>query len=110
MSDRERRLGLNEALFREVNEKLRVVNEAFAPITDTFDIICECGHKTCDERLSIPPETYEEVRDDPLLFLIVRGHEIPDVEDVVRETESYAVVRKHSGNPAQVAVLTDPRS
>ena len=110
MSDRERRLGLNEALFREVNEKLRVVNEAFAPITDTLDIICECGHPTCDERLSIPPEAYEEVRADPLRFLIVRGHEIPDVEDVVRETESYAVVRKHPGDPAQVAVTTDPRS
>ena len=110
MSDRERRLGLNEALFRDVNEKLRVVNEAFAPITDTFDIICECGHMTCDERLSIPPRAYEDVRADPLLFLIVRGHEIPDVEDVVRETDTYAVVRKHPGDPAQVAITTDPRS
>ena len=110
MSDRERRLGLNEALFRDVNEKLRAVNEAFAAITDTFDIICECGHATCDERLSVPPETYEDVRADPVLFLVVRGHEIPDVEDVVRETDSYMVVRKHPGDPARVAVTTDPRS
>ena len=110
MSDRERRLGLNEALFRDVNEKLRAVNEAFAPITDTFDIICECGNSKCDERLSIPPAAYEGVRADPLLFVIVRGHEIPDVEDVVRETETYAVVRKHPGDPALVATTTDPRS
>jgi hypothetical protein len=110
LSDRERRLGLNEALFRDVNEKLRAVNEAFAPITDTFDIICECGSTTCDERLSIPPAAYEGVRADPLLFVIKRGHEIPDVEDVVRETETYAVVRKHPGDPAQVAMTTDPRS
>lgn len=110
MSDRERRIGLNEALFREVNEKLRAVNEAFAPITDTFDVVCECGHTTCEERLSIPPETYEEVRADPVLFIIVPGHEIPDVEDVVLEVESHSVVRKRPGDPALVAEATDPRS
>lgn len=93
-----------------MNEKLRVVNAAFARSTDTFEVICECGHTTCEERLSIPPEAYEHVRADPLLFVIVRGHEIPDVEDVVLEAESHSVVRKHPGDPAQVAVTTDPRS
>ncbi len=55
MSERERRIGLNEAVYREVNEKLRAVNEAFATITDSFEIMCECGHATCDERFSIAP-------------------------------------------------------
>jgi hypothetical protein len=110
VSVRERRIGLNEAVYREVNEKLRAVNEVFATITDTFEIMCECGHATCDERFSIAPDAYEELRRDPVLFAIVPGHEIPDVEEVVAETEAYAVVRKRSGDPAKLAVQTDPRS
>ena len=110
MTERERRIGLNEAVYREVNEKLRTVNEVFATITDHFEIMCECGHQTCHERLSITPRAYEELRSDPGLFAIVPGHEIPDVEDVVAETEAYAVVRKHPGDPVKVAAQTDPRS
>ena len=110
MSERERRIGLNEAVYREVNEKLRAVNEVFATITDNFEIMCECGHATCDDRFSIAPGAYEELRRDPVLFAIVPGHEIPDVEDVVASTETYAVVRKRPGDPAQVATQTDPRS
>ena len=110
MSERERRIGLNEAVYREVNEKLRAVNEVFATITDSFEIMCECGYTTCDERFSIAPEAYEELRRDPVLFAVVPGHEIPDVEEVVATNEVYAVVKKRPGEPASVAVRTDPRS
>jgi hypothetical protein len=110
LSERERRIGLNEAVYREVNEKLRAVNEVFATITDNFEIMCECGHSTCDDRISIAPTAYEELRRDPVLFAIVPGHEIPDVEAVISRTEAYAVVRKRAGDPAKVAVQTDPRS
>jgi hypothetical protein len=110
VSERERRIGLNEAVYREVNEKLRAVNEVFATITDSFEIMCECGHATCDDRFSIAPDAYEELRRDPVLFAVVPGHEIPDVEDVLARTEAYAVVRKRPGDPAKVAAQTDPRS
>ena len=38
---------------------------------------------------------YELVRSDPLLFTVVPGHEIPDVEDVVAENQRFHVVREH---------------
>ena len=110
MSERERRIGLNEAVHREVNEKLRVVNEVFATITDTFEIICECGDSSCAARLSITPSAYEELRAEPTLFAVTAGHEIPDVEDVVLTTEQYDVVKKRPGDPAKIATATDPRS
>ena len=34
IDERERRFGLNEALFREVNERLRGLNEAFGEVTN----------------------------------------------------------------------------
>ena len=110
MSDRERRIGLNEAVYREVNEKLREVNEVFATITETFEIVCECGNSRCDHRISITPDDYEDLRADPTLFAVVPGHEIADVEVVVSTNDRYAVVRKRPGEPAEVAVATDPRS
>lgn len=109
MSDRERRIGLNEAVYREVNEKLREVNEVFASITETFEIVCECGDISCDDRISITPSAYEDLRADPTLFAVLPGHEIADVEDVVSTNDVYAVVRKRPGEPAEVAAATDPR-
>jgi hypothetical protein len=109
MSERERKIGLNEAVYREVNERLRELNEVFATITDKFEIVCECGDIGCDDRISITPSGYEDLRADPMLFAIVPGHEMADVEDVVSTTAQYAIVRKRPGEPANVAVATDPR-
>jgi hypothetical protein len=108
--ERARRIGANEALFREVNERFEGLNEAFAAITDTFEITCECGDVSCVERITVPLEEYERIRDDSALFLIVAGHEISDVEDVVERHDGHVVVRKHPGPPREVAERTDPRS
>ena len=108
--DRERRIGMNEALFREVNERIEAVNEAFATVTDSMSIVCECGAQTCVEQILIQHSEYEELRSDRTLFAVVPGHEIPDVEDVVGRREGYDVVRKHGGAPELIAKATDPRS
>ncbi|HXV58085.1 MAG TPA: hypothetical protein VD704_09475 [Gaiellaceae bacterium] len=96
----------NEALFREVNERVRDVSAGRA--TPTTEFLCECGDSECAERIALHDEEYEGVRSDPLLFAVVPGHEIPDVEDVVAADERYLVVRKREGEGA-IARLTDPR-
>lgn len=108
--ERERRVGLNEALFRDINERVKELNETFASFTGTLDILCECGSTDCLERIRIRPAEYEEIRTDATRFAVVPGHEIPDVEEVVEQREGYDVIRKHAGIPAQVAKQTDPRS
>jgi hypothetical protein len=110
VNEHERRIGLNEALYRDVNEKLRSINAAFASITETFEIMCECGHSTCTDRFSIAPSAYEELRADPLLFAVAPGHETGEVEQVVSVTDLYEIVRKRPGDPASIASATDPRS
>ena len=100
MSDeRGRQIGANEALFRAVNEQI-----------ERLDVVCECGDLDCAERIPIPISDYEEVRADSVLFLVKPGHQKPDIEEVVSEAPGYYVVRKRSGEPARVAVETDPRS
>jgi hypothetical protein len=45
---------------------------------------------------------YEHVRSDPLLFFVLPGHEVRRIEQVVRETQRYLLVRK-TGEAAEVA-------
>ena len=109
MEERERRIGLNEAIFREANEGIREVNETFATLTDELILVCECGHGTCAEQISMKPGDYEALRAQPADFAIVPGHDIPDVEDVIARGDEYAIVRKKEGIPRRVAEVTDPR-
>ena len=42
-----------------------------------------------------PLDVYRSVRADDRRFVVAPGHEIPAMEDVVVERDSWAVVRKH---------------
>jgi len=110
MDERAARIGRNEALFRAVNENLEELNDALAPMTGTFEVVCECGDLDCAEQLRLTPDEYEGVRADPVLFLIRPGHSKPDVEDVVGATRDYEIVRKRDGVPARIATELDERS
>jgi hypothetical protein len=111
MDERVRRAGLNEAIFREVNEQIESLNRGIAAISDNMlHVVCECGELQCSEQLPVPLEVYSRVRSDPVLFVVLPGHEKPDVEDVVERTARYCIVRKHEGDPARIAEATDPRS
>ncbi len=107
--ERARRVSANEALFREVNERIEGLSSGFGPGPAALTIVCECGDPTCVRQLRVEPQAYERVRADPQLFLVASGHELPDVESVVEVHDAYEVVRKHPGAPAAVAEETDPR-
>ena len=108
MNERARRMALNEALFREVNERITEVADRFG--LQTLDIVCECDLIDCSERLEITHEAYEQLRADPTLYALVPGHDAPEVESVIAHEKGYDVVRKHEGEPAAVARATDPRA
>lgn len=108
---RARQVGQNEAVFREINEQVDAINRGLAEIADNrMHIVCECADLLCAERLVVPLRKYEEIRSDAALFFIVPGHDKPDYEDVVQQTDAFEVVRKRPGEPARVAEETDPRS
>jgi hypothetical protein len=110
MDERTRRVGNNEALFRQVNEEVEGLNRGLAEITDeTFHIVCECGDLKCQERLVVPLGEYESVRADSALFFVIPGHEQRFAEDVVEARSRYNIVRKHPGEPEGIARATDPR-
>jgi hypothetical protein len=110
VNQRERRVGLNEALFRHINERLEGVNEALGWISGRLHLVCECGDQGCVDRITLSGAEYEELRADPTTFAIVRGHDDPSVESVVEERGEWVVVRKQAGDPAEVARRTDERT
>ncbi len=111
MEERDRRVGLNEALFREVNERLRDVNEAFGAVTQRMELVCECGDAGCAERITMSVAEYEELRSHPDRFVVVHGHaDRAEIEEVVAQRPSWDVVRKRPGAPTTLAERTDPRS
>jgi len=109
MDERERRIGVNEAMFREVNERVEDMNETFASVTGSFDIFCECGDRSCTERITVPKAVYERVRRDSTQFLLRAGHEDPKFEDVIETHEDYVIVEKEGVEVESVAKKTDPR-
>ena len=104
MDLRSERLGKNEAVFREVNERINGLAHE-----NTSEYLCECGIRTCTETIQMTVSDYENVRAEPTHFAVLPGHEIPDVEDVVARKEAFLVVRKKAG-AAAVAAELDPRS
>jgi hypothetical protein len=110
MDERQRRIGENEVIFREVNERVRETHETFDVASGEAEFVCECGAASCVERISMTLTEYEQVRADSTQFAIVPGHEIDDVEEVVRRAERFWVVRKEAGEAEELARETDPRS
>jgi hypothetical protein len=107
--NREERIGMNEAVFRGVNERIQDVAAAFDLTTEQLDLICECGKAECVERIALARDEYEALRGNSHLFAVSPGHVAPDVEELVEQRKGYDVVRKHPGRPAEIAEQTDPR-
>ncbi len=106
------RIGRNEALYRQVNERIESLNEAFSTITDDFAIVCECGDLQCREQVNVSRDVYEQTRQNPTRFIVKPGHEAPDVERVVaRDGDGrYIVLEKEPAEARRIAEETDPRS
>jgi hypothetical protein len=108
--DQARRVGLNESIFRQVNEQIESLNRNLGVDDKAMTVICECADGDCTERLEIQVSEYEQVRADPRRYIVVPGHELAEFESVVESRRSYDVVQKREGTAAQLAEETNPRS
>jgi hypothetical protein len=77
---REERFAKNESLFREVNERIEEAARRTAPLDMEAGFVCECAALACTERLPITLVDYEQARSEPTWFVVLPGHERPEVE------------------------------
>ena len=55
---------------------------------------CECARLGCNQLIELTVREYEEVRSHPRWFVVLPGHELPDVETVVATRPGYVIVEK----------------
>lgn len=96
----------NQLLFRELNEQLLARR---ASAGGKVDVVCECEHRGCSERISIALDRYEAIRRFPTRFVVAPGHWAGGDERVVEERDGFSVVEK-TGPSARIAIRLDPRS
>jgi|tagenome__1003787_1003787.scaffolds.fasta_scaffold20714585_3 hypothetical protein len=88
------RAARNQALFREVNERIDELNKKAPVLGSTPGYICECLDTACSEMIAMPHDDYARIRRHPNEFFVLPGHEEPLVELVVDKTDRWFVVRK----------------
>ncbi len=101
-----RRAAKNEALFREVNERIFSATEAFE--AEGLEVLCECSNAECAETLHLSITEYQLIRARGNRFAVLAGHEDPTVESIVERNERFIVVEK-IGESGDVARDLDPR-
>jgi hypothetical protein len=111
LDERLARQARNEALFREVNERIEQLGQgaqAWSP-DGAVEFFCECGEEGgCGQRVRMPLEVYERVRAQDDQFVVKPGHETPELERAVAWTDDYVIVDKIPA--AEPFVQDDPRS
>lgn len=86
-----KRLEHNEVVFRAVNEEIDDL-PSHAP---SRSYICECADISCSETISLTHAEYQRIRSRPDQYVLVPGHEVPGLEDVVEFAPGHVVVDKH---------------
>jgi hypothetical protein len=104
----QRRLASNEAVFRKVNEGI-IRGQWPGDESQPIGFRCECARLGCNSLLQLTRRQYEQVRANPRRFVMLRGHELPDVETVVGQLGGYLVVEKRD-EAGDAAEHSDPRS
>jgi hypothetical protein len=107
MDARERRMATNEALFREVNERIEVMAHQLGPDVP-YEFLCECANPDCTFKLALSLRTYEAIRADPKQFVVLPLHYTPQVEELVVEESTHWIVRKQ-GEAGEYVAQLDPR-
>jgi hypothetical protein len=97
---------MNEALFRDVNERIREISDSFGQPDATYDFLCECSDPSCTERVVLTRAEYEHVRAESVRFVVAKGHALPEIETVVDQAHDHVVVEKE-GAAADVAIYLD---
>ena len=89
------RIGRNDSIFRESNERINELAEA-QQVEGPTPFICECADPGCQEIIYLTLGEYSEIRREARLFLNVSGHEASSQgwAHVVEKHDSYVVVKK----------------
>ena len=85
------------ALFRAANERMAAWEEQHVQ-SQTEHYFCECVDPNCREKVVLRKADYEKCRGESGYFVIVPGHEAPEIETVIEQHDGWAIVEKSQGS------------
>lgn len=96
------RLVCNQMLLREVNDRIadifggadEVFDEIFVGEDALTEFLCECSNSDCTATLALSLLEYRGIRSSPNLFVLLPGHETPEVDRVVEAHATFSLVEK----------------
>ena len=83
-----------QSVFRAANERLRERLQGLT-LNGRMPVVCECSDQDCLEVADVVVEDYRRIRRDGN-FIVLPGHDLEELEDVVERYDGYDVVRKHA--------------
>jgi hypothetical protein len=87
------RAARNEEIFRDINEQIDEGAEQHG-VAAPLPFHCECARAACVGQVDIAPAVYERVARERYRFVVIPGHEDPDIERVLERHSSHVVVEK----------------
>jgi hypothetical protein len=110
VADAAAQMARNDAIFREANERIEgYVQSMDEPMDGLLPFLCECADVRCTDIIRMTSAEYEALRQDPVRFATVPGHEgAGSWAEVVDQNDRFAIVQK-VGVAAEVAKELDAR-
>jgi len=82
----------NKRVFRGVNERMAELTTTRPDGLDVHLLICECSNDGCAESIEITPAEYASVLAQGNRFIVVAGHQAPEIDQVVGGNGRFLVV------------------
>jgi hemin uptake protein HemP len=83
---RAQRIVQTETFFRAVNEEIASLEGQV--------FLCECGNPACMAAITLTRDSLARLHNGKNTFVVLKGHELPDVETVIAAEDGYLIVRK----------------
>src|ERR1041385_7592161 len=87
------RAARNEEVFRDVTKGIEDGAERHE-VAGSLPFHCECARTSCLETIEIPPARYADIVRERYHFVVIPGHEEPQIERIVRTELEFLVVEK----------------
>jgi hypothetical protein len=87
------RAARNEEIFRDVNREIEAGAERHR-VKTPLPFHCECSRASCLQTIALPTEDYERIANERYRFIVLAGHQDPQIERVVTEHGVFLVVEK----------------
>ncbi len=99
MLPRDERIARNEGWLKQANKRIEresagLTETEFAGGRNRIDFFCECGRALCAAQVGLTPAEYDHAHAERDHYVVVPGHETPELERVVERHEGYIVVEK----------------